>query len=157
VLSLSRNNAGALGPINLCTITPNLPTSITISCSTTDIPNPVAGGNIPLRDTTRIYPFTNLIKFHGNNVFYLSGNAAPFTPKYGNIFSATQSMPIAVNNATGGNATFDLTKFAFSVAPATTPWCANQIAYFPSPGAPPRSYTLSTANTCVASVLKTFP
>jgi hypothetical protein len=161
VLSLSRDNGGNLGPINLCTITPNLPTAIILSCSTTDIPNPLVGtaaaGNILLRDTTRIYPFTNLLKFNGDNVFYLAGAAAPFTPKYGNIFSATQSMPIAVINATGGNATFDLTKFAFSVAPATTPWCANQIAYFSSPGAPPKSYTLSTANTCVASVLKVFP
>jgi hypothetical protein len=159
VLSLSRNNAGARGPINLCTITPNLPTSITISCSTTDIPNPVAGGNIPLGDTTRVYPFTPLLKFSGNDVLYISGTSVRFR----NLFSTTaSSLPIAVApppqpQPTGGNASFDLTKFAFSFTPAAIVPCATQIAYLSSPTASPKFYTLSTANTCVNNILKVFP
>jgi hypothetical protein len=163
VLSLSRNNAGFLGPINLCTITPNLPTSITISCSTTDIPNPV--GNIPLGDTTRIYNFvadpvtgaptpTDLLKFNGNNVFYLSGTSVRFR----NLFSTTaSSLPIAVIGASGGNASFDLTKFTFSFRPHGAP-CNTQIAYFSSPTAAPKFYTIAQpSNTCANNILKVFP
>jgi hypothetical protein len=159
VLSLSRDNTGARGPINLCTITPNLPTSITLSCSTTDIPNPlvtdpVAPGNIPLGDTTRVYPFTNLLKFHGNNVFYLSGTSV----RLRDLFSTTAlSLPIAVAGASGGNASVDLTKFAFSFTPSAIVPCATQIAYLSSTTASGNIYTLSAANTCVTRILKTFP
>jgi hypothetical protein len=154
-LVVARVNAPpvALGPISLCTITPNLPTSITLSCSTTDIPNPV--GNMPIGDPTRIYPFSNLLKFHGNNVFYLSGTSV----RLRNLFSTTaSSLPIAVAGASGGNASFDLTKFAYSFTPSTTPPppCPTGVAYLPSPTTPERIYTLSTPNTCVIRILKTF-
>jgi hypothetical protein len=151
VLALSRDNAGNRGPINICTITPNLPTSITISCSTTDIPNPVAGGNIPIRDTTRVYPTTDLLKFNGNNVFYLSGTFV----RLRDLFSTTAtSLPIAVTAATGGNASFDLTKFAFSFQP-TGAQCNTHIAYLSSPTATPKLYALPS-NACVNRILKVF-
>jgi hypothetical protein len=139
--------------IYICTITPNLPTSITLSCSATDLPNPV-GVNIPLGDTTRIYPFTGLLKFNGDNVLYLNGTSV----RLRNLFSTTaSSLPIAVAGASGGNATFDLTKFAYSFTPAAIVPCATQIAYLSSPTASAKLYTLSTANTCVTRILKTFP
>jgi hypothetical protein len=150
VLVVTRNNARVLNPINLCTIT-TAPT-FNVSCSETDLPNPV--GNLPIRDTTRIYPTTDLLKFNGNNVFYLSGTS----PRVGNIFGTPQSLTTAVTAATGGNATFDLTKFAFSFRPVDAPpGCNTQVAFFSSTTGAPKFYTLSTANTCVARILKVFP
>jgi hypothetical protein len=158
VLVVARVNAppAALGPISLCTITPNLPTSITLSCSTTDIPNPVGNGNMPIGDPTRIYPLSALLKFHGNNVFYLSGTSI----RLRNLFSTTaSSLPVAVFGASGGNASFDLTRFAYSFTPNTTPPspCATGIAYLSSPTASPQLYTLAQPGTCVTRILKTFP
>ena len=139
--------------IYICTITPNLPTSITLSCSATDLPNPV-GFNIPLGDTTRIYPSTGLLKFNGDNVFYLSGTSV----RLRNLFSTTaSSLPIAVAGASGGNATFDLTKFAYSFTPAAIVPCATQIAYLSSPTASAKIYTIAQPSTCVTRILKTFP
>jgi hypothetical protein len=140
---------GRLGPIYLCTTTT---APFSVSCSEADLPNPV--GNLPIRDTTRIYPFTALLKFNGNNVFYLSGTS----PRVGNIFGTPQSLTTAVTAATGGNATFDLTKFAFSFRPVDAPpGCNTQVAFFSSTTAAPKFYTLSTPNTCVTRILKTFP
>jgi hypothetical protein len=150
VLVVTRDNAGDLNPIYLCTIT-TAPT-FNVSCSATDLPNPV--GNLPIRDTTRIYPNTALLKFNGNNVFYLSGTS----PRVGNMFGTPQSLTTGVAFATGGNATFDLTKFAFSFSPVgAPPGCNTQVAFFSSTTAAPKFYTLSTANTCVARILKVFP
>jgi hypothetical protein len=150
VLVVTRDNTGALNPINLCTITTT--PVFNVSCSATDIPNPV--GNMPIRDTTRIYPTTALLKFNGNNVFYLSGTS----PRVGNIFGTPQSLTTGVAGATGGNATFDLTKFAFSFRPVDAPpGCNTQVAFFSSLTAGPKFYTLSTANTCVDRILKVFP
>jgi hypothetical protein len=143
---------GRLDPIYLCTIT--TAPAFNVSCSETDLPNPI--GNIPLRDTTRIYPFTAMLKFNGNNVFYLSGTSV----RLRNLFSTTaSSLPIAVVGASGGNASSDLTKFAYSFTPNTTPPppCATGIAYLSSPTAPETLYTLNTPNTCVVRILKTFP
>jgi hypothetical protein len=148
VLVVTRNNSGSLGPIHLCTIT-TAPT-LNVSCSPTDIPNPV--GDLPIRDTTRIYPSTNLLKFNGDNVFYLSGTSV----KLRNLFSTTpSSLPITVDSATGGNASFDLTKFAFSFQPPTA-LCNTHIAYLSSPTATPKLYALPSG-TCVTRILKVFP
>jgi hypothetical protein len=156
VLVVTRDNGGnlgagngRLGPIYLCTTTT---APFNVSCSETDLPNPV--GNLPIRDTTRVYPLTGLLKFNGNNVFYLSGTS----PRVGNIFGTPQSLTTAVTAATGGNATFDLTKFAFSFRPVDAPpGCNTQVAFFSSTTAAPKFYTLSTPNTCVARILKVFP
>jgi hypothetical protein len=148
VLVVTRNNSGSLGPIHLCTIT-TAPT-LNVSCSPTDIPNPV--GDLPIRDTTRIYPFTNLLKFNGDNVFYLSGTSV----RLRNLFSTTaSSLPIAVAGASGGNASFDLTKFAFSFQPPTA-LCNTHIAYLSSPTATPKLYALPSGS-CVERILKVFP
>ncbi len=139
-----------LRPIHLCTTT-TTPT-LSVSCSPTDIPNPV--GNLPIRDTTRIYPSTDLLKFNGDNVFYLSGTSA----KLRNLFSPTaSSLPVTVSSASGGNASFDLTRFAFNFQPVTAPsGCNTQIVYLPSANGPEKRYTLSTANTCVKRILKVY-
>jgi hypothetical protein len=157
VLVVTRNNNGLRIPIFLCTITTT--PAFNVSCSATDLPNPVGDDplnniSFPIRDTTRIYPFTDLLKFNGNNVFYLSGTS----PRVGNMFGTPQSLTTGVAAATGGNATFDLTKFAFSFRPVDAPpGCNTQVAFFSSTTAAPKFYTLSTANTCVARILKTFP
>jgi len=140
---------GRLDPIYLCTIT-TVPT-FNVSCSETDLPNPV--GNIPLRDTTRIYPTTNLLKFNGNNVFYLTGT----TLRVGDIFGTLTTLPIAVGGASGGNASLNLNKFAFSFQP-TGAQCNTQIAYLSSPTASPERYTIAQpSNACVSRILKVFP
>jgi hypothetical protein len=156
VLVVTRNNNGFRIPIYLCTITT---APFGVSCSQTDLPNPVGDDVIsnisfPIRDTTRVYPGTALLKFHGNNVFYLSGTS----PRVGNMFGTPQSLTTGVGAATGGNATFDLTKFAFSFRPVDAPpGCNTQVAFFSSTTAAPKFYTLSTPNTCVARILKVFP
>ncbi|MFZ8785268.1 hypothetical protein, partial [Thermocrinis sp.] len=67
------------------------------------------------------------------------------------------SLPITVSNASGGNASFDLTRFAFSFRPATAPsGCNTQILYFSSRTASPKTYTLDRANTCVKRILKVY-
>ncbi len=144
--------SSTLRPIHLCTIT-TTPT-LNASCSPTDIPNPAPSGNLPIRDTTRIYPSTDLLKFNGDNVFYRSGTSV----KLRNLFSTTApSLPVTVSSASGGNASFDLTRFAFSFQPATAPsGCNTQIVYLPSANGPEKRYTLSTANTCVTRILKVY-
>jgi hypothetical protein len=126
------------GPIKLCSTT----TTPSISCSDTDLPD---------IDPTNINT-NKYLKFNGNNVFYLSGS----TPKVGDIFGSPSALPIAVSSPSGGNASFDLTKFAFSLQPAGAT-CYTQIAYFSSPTASPKAYTITQpSGACVERILKVF-
>jgi hypothetical protein len=137
---LVRTRAAGGDFINLCTTT----TSPSISCSATTLPG---------LDTTRI---DNYLKSNGNNVFYLTGT----TLSVGDIFGTLTTLPIAVtpppggNAATGGNASFDLTKFAFSFQPTGDP-CNTQIAYLSSPTAPVKFYALPSG-TCSNGILKVY-
>jgi hypothetical protein len=133
-----------LGTVNLCstTLTPS------ISCSDTGLSGI---DDLTLSDLTRVY-LGSAIKFSGNNVFYVGGGI----PRVGNIFDP-KPMPITVIGASGGNASFDLTKFAFSFRPAGAT-CNTQIAYLSSPTAAPKFYTIAQpSNTCVNNILKVFP
>jgi hypothetical protein len=152
VLVPTRTGATSPHVINLCSVTTS--PALTVSCSPTDLPNPVSAPNIiPLADTTRIYPFTNLLKFNRNNVFYLSGATAPFIPRFGDILSTPQSVPILVNRASGGNASFDLTKFAHNPGSG----CITSIEYLDIPNAFAGSYTVAQpSNACVAGILKVY-
>jgi hypothetical protein len=124
--------------IHLC----NTTTTPTISCSETDLPD---------IDPTNI-DSGKYLKFNGNNVFYLSGS----TLKVGDIFGTLTTLPIAVASATGGNASFDLTKFAFSFRPAGAA-CNTQIAYLSSRTASPKTYTIAQpSNACVERILKVY-
>jgi len=138
--------------INLCSISTS--PALTVFCSLTDLPNPVNAPNIiPLADRTRIYPFTNLLKFSGNNVLYLSGTTAPFIPKFGDIFSPPQSVPILVNSASGGNASFDLTRFAHNPGSG----CITSISYLNISNAFAGSYTVAQpSGACVNRILKVY-
>jgi hypothetical protein len=129
---------GPSGTIYLC----NTTTTPTISCSATDLPN---------LDTGLKY----YLKAYGYDVFYTTGGGSL---KVGNVFDPPGLLPITAYGASGGNASLDLTKFAFSVAPASTPWCATQIVYFSSRTASPKTYTIAQpSNACVARILKVFP
>ncbi len=151
VLVPTRTGVASPHVINLCPVTTS-PT-LTVFCSPTDLPNPVSGAIIPLADTTRIYPFTNLLKFNGNNVLYLSGASAPFIPKFGDIFSTPQTATIPINSASGGNASFDLTKFAYNFGSG----CITSIGYLPSLNASPKIYTVAQpSNACVNRILKVY-
>jgi hypothetical protein len=122
------------GSIQLCSTT----TTPSISCSDTDLldlnPTNINSGKY--------------LKFNGNNVFYLSGTS----PKVGDIFGTQTTLPIAVSSPSGGNASFDLTKFAFSFKPAGAA-CNTRIAYFSSPTANPKLYALPSG-ACVERILK---
>ena len=137
--------------IRLCTTTNTNPPSI--SCSNTDLP--------AVNPATLITPINNVgyLKSNGNNVFYAVDRtgAAVNPPKVGNIFGPPSALPMPVNNPSGGNASFDLTKFAFSFQPPTAPpGCNTQIAYLSSPTATPKLYALPSGS-CVARILKVFP
>jgi len=138
--------------IRLCTTANTTPPSI--SCTNTDLPS--------VNPADLVTPLNNIgyLKSNGNNVFYArSFNNNPVDPpKVGDIFGSPSALLIAVTAPSGGNATFDLTKFAFSFRPPTAPPnCNTQVAYLSSPTASAKLYTLSTANTCVARILKVFP
>jgi hypothetical protein len=129
------------GSIQLCSTT----TTPSISCSDTDLldlnPTNINSGKY--------------LKFNGNNVFYLSGTS----PKVGDIFGTQTTLPIAVApppapQPSGGNASFDLTKFAFSFKPAGAA-CNTRIAYFSSPTATPKLYALPSG-ACVERILKVY-
>jgi hypothetical protein len=129
-------------PILLCNTT-NTPT---ISCSSTDFPD---------FDLTNINT-NKYLKFFGNDVFYTIGSGTLKTLKVGNVFDPPSALPITVDNPSGGNASFDLTKFAFSFTPAGDP-CATQIAYLSSRTASPKTYTIAQpSNACVARILKVY-
>ena len=128
---------GPSGTIYLC----NTTTTPTISCSDTDLPN--------LSTDIKYY-----LKAYGYDVFYTTGGGGL---KVGNVFDPPSALPITAYDASGGNASLDLTKFAFSFAPASTPWCATQIAYLSSRTASPKTYTIAQpSNACVARILKVY-
>jgi hypothetical protein len=129
---------GGSSPILLCNTTP----TPTISCSPTDLPD---------LDTN----LKKYLKFNGLDVFYINSSGAI---KVGNVFDPPSDLRITVSSPSGGNASLDLNKFAFSFRPPTAPpGCNTQIVYLSSRTASPRTYTLSTANTCVTRILKVFP
>jgi len=132
--------------IHLC----NTTTTPTISCSSTDLPD---------LDPTNINT-NKYLKFNGNNVFYAKDNAGNTVnpPKVGDIFGPPSGLPITVTNPSGGNASFDLTRFAFSFEPATAPsGCNTQIVYLSSPTASQKFYTITQpSNACVKRILKVY-
>jgi len=147
VLVVTRDNGGNLGPIYLCSITI---TPLNVSCSATDLPNL---GNIPIRDTTRVYPFTALLKFHENDVLYRMGTA---TLRVGDIFGTQQTLSIPTPAASGGNASFDLTRFASGFQPVGKT-CATQIRYLSSRTAGIESYDIAQpSGACVERILKVY-
>jgi hypothetical protein len=138
------NGNTLVGTVNLCSTT----RTPSISCSDVGLSG-IDG--LTLNDLSIIYPDFP-IKFRGENIFYVANGV----PRVGNIFDP-KPMPITVIGASGGNATFDLTKFAFSFTPSAIVPCATQIAYLSSPTGPVKLYTLDRANTCVTRILKVFP
>jgi hypothetical protein len=132
--------------IQLCTTTST--TSPSISCSDTGVLN-ASGKPLGFADFSYLYSF--YLKSNGSRVFYRNGT----TLFVGNIFDPPSALPITASSASGGNASFDLTKFAFSFKPAGAS-CETQIAYLPSPTGPVKFYTLDKANTCVARILKVY-
>jgi hypothetical protein len=130
--------------IKLCSTT----TTPSISCSDTDLPD----FDITLlkEGSTDKY-----LKVNGNNVFYYIGSTAPYTLKVGDIFGTISALPITVSNPSGGNASLDLNKFAFSFTPAGAT-CATQIAYLSSRTASLKTYTLAQPGTCVTRILKVY-
>jgi hypothetical protein len=141
----------AANNIRLCTTANTNPPNI--SCSNTNLP--------AVNPATLITPANNIgyLKSNGNNVFYavdITG-AAVNPPRVGNIFGPPSALPIPANNPSGGNASFDLTKFAFSFQPPTAPpLCNTHIAYLSSPTATPKLYALPSGS-CVQRILKVFP
>jgi hypothetical protein len=124
--------------IKLCSTT----TTPSISCSNTDLPD---------LDPTDISLY---LKFNGLDVFYTTSSGVL---KVGNVFDPPSALPITVSSPSGGNASFDLNKFAFSFGPSS---CRNQIVYFSSRTASPKRYTITMAqpsNACVDRILKVFP
>jgi hypothetical protein len=125
--------------IKLCSTT----TTPSISCSDTDLLD---------LDPTNIND-GKYLKFNGNNVFYKNSSG---TLKVGNVFDPTVPLPITVSLPSGGNASFDLTKFAFSFRPGGAA-CNTQIAYFSSRTASPEYYTIAQpSGACVERILKVF-
>jgi hypothetical protein len=126
---------GDSSTIHLCNTT-NTPS---ISCSSTDLPD--------------LSPNINrYLKVNGNDVFYSSGAL-----KVGNIFDPpSATLPFTVSSVSGGNASFDLNRFAFGFTPTGAP-CATQIVYFSSRTASPKTYTIAQpSNACVARILKVY-
>ena len=126
--------------IRLCSTT----TTPSISCSATDLPD--LNTTLLKQSGTDRY-----LKSNGNNVFYAPGGTSP---KVGDIFGTQTTLPIAVSSPSGGNASFDLTKFAFSFKPAGAA-CNTRIAYFSSPTANPKLYALPSG-ACVERILKVY-
>ncbi len=127
------------GTIYLC----NTPPGSSISCSATDLPDLDTGIKHYLK-----------ANFSTNDVFYTTSGG---NLKVGNIFDPPGLLPITVSEPSGGNASLDLNKFAFSFRPAGAP-CATGITYLSSRTASPRTYTIAQpSNACVARILKTFP
>jgi hypothetical protein len=122
--------------IKLCSTTTS-----SISCSDTDLPS---------LDPTS----TDYLKFNGSEVFYFLSSG---TLKVGDIFGPPSALSITVSSPSGGNASFNLNKFAFSFRPADVPSsCNTQIAYLSSRTASPKYYALPSG-TCVTRILKVFP
>jgi nitrite reductase/ring-hydroxylating ferredoxin subunit len=131
--------------IKLCSTTTS-----SISCSDTDLTD---------FDTTLLRDGTTdkYLKSNGNNVFYRVGTSPPHAVKVGNIFDPPSGLPITASSPSGGNASFDLNRFAFNFKPAGAP-CATQIVYLSSRTASPKYYTIAQpSNACVERILKVFP
>jgi hypothetical protein len=132
------------GSIKLCSTT----TTPSISCSDTDLPD---------FDTTNINT-DKYLKFNGNNVFYAKDAAGNTVnpPKVGNVFDPPSALPITVSSPSGGNASLDLNKFAFSFKPSGAT-CNTQIAYLSSRTASPKTYTITQpSGACVKRILKVY-
>jgi hypothetical protein len=96
------------------------------------------------------------LKFNGNNVFYRVGTSPPHVVKVGNIFDPPSALPITASSPSGGNASFDLNRFAFSFRLGGAP-CATQILYLPSRNASPKIYIIAQpSNACVERILKVY-
>jgi hypothetical protein len=126
--------------IKLCSTT----TTPSISCSATDLPD--LNTTLLKQSGTDRY-----LKSNGNNVFYAPGGTSP---KVGDIFGTQTTLPIPVSSPSGGNASLDLNKFAFSFKPAGAA-CNTRIAYLSSPTANPKLYALPS-DACVERILKVF-
>jgi nitrite reductase/ring-hydroxylating ferredoxin subunit len=129
--------------IKLCSTTTS-----SISCSDTDLTD---------FDTTLLRDGTTdkYLKSNGNNVFYRVGTSPTYTLKVGNIFDPPSAL-ITVSDASGGNASLDLNKFAFNFKPPGA-LCATQILYLPSRTASPKYYTIAQpSNACVTRILKVY-
>jgi hypothetical protein len=134
--------------IHLCTTTST--TSPSISCSNTEVLN-ASGRPLGFADFSNLYSF--YLKSKGSEVFYRRGT----TLFVGDVFNPTSISSITVGSATGGNASFNLDKFAFSFQPADVPGsCNTRIAYLSSRTASPKDYALPSG-TCVKRILKVFP
>jgi hypothetical protein len=131
------------GVIKLCSTTTS-----SISCADTDLPD---FDTTLLRDgTTEKY-----LKSNGNNVFYRVGTSPTYTLKVGNIFDPPSAL-ITVSDASGGNASLDLNKFAFNFKPPGA-LCATQILYLPSRTESQKRYTIAQpSNACVTRILKVY-
>ena len=133
------------GPIKLCNTNVG---AISISCSDTDLPTLDLSTLDPTGTSSDKY-----LKVNGNDVFYTSGSVL----KVGNIFDPPSVLPITLSSPSrpsGGNASFDLNRFAFSFGPD---FCRNQIIYFSSRTASPKTYTIAQpSNACVARILKVY-
>jgi hypothetical protein len=135
--------------IQLCTTTSTA--SPSISCSDTGVFN-AAGRPLGFADLNAL--FASYLKSNESEVFYRSGT----TLFVGNVFNPTPlSIPLTIPPVpSGGNASFDLNKFAFSFRPGGAP-CATQILYLPSRNASPKIYTIAQpSNACVARILKVY-
>jgi hypothetical protein len=105
---------------------------------------------LPAIDPTNI---SSYLKSNGNNVFYVRSGGVL---KVGNIFDPPSALPITVSDASGGNASFDLNRFAFSFRLGGAP-CATQILYLPSRNASPKIYIIAQpSNACVERILKVY-
>jgi hypothetical protein len=141
--------------IRLCTTTSTA--SPSISCSDTGVLNAVGRplGFAELdtnNDLDRFY--RSYLKSRGSEVFYRSGT----TPFVGDVFNPTPlSIPLS-NQAvpTGGNASFDLNKFAFgSIPPGGN--CRNRIVYLSSRTANPKIYTITQpSNVCLSAIFRVY-
>ncbi len=135
--------------IRLCTTTST--TSPSISCSDTGVLNAARPlGFAPLDSLANFY--RSYLKSRESEVSYRSGTAL----FVGNVFNPTPISSISISDATGGNASFDLTRFAFSFQPAGA-LCNTQILYLSSPTASQKFYTIAQpSNACVTRILKVY-
>jgi hypothetical protein len=141
--------------IHLCTTTST--TNPSISCSDTGVLNaagqPLGFAELDTNnDLDRFYQ--SYLKSRGSEVFYRSGT----TPFVGDVFNPTPlSIPLS-NQAvpTGGNASFDLNKFAFgSIPPGGN--CRNRIVYLSSRTANPKIYTITQpSNVCLSAIFRVY-
>jgi hypothetical protein len=135
--------------ILLCTTTST--TSPSISCSDPGVFN-AAGQPLGFADLNLL--FASYLKSNGSEVFYRSGT----TLFVGDVFNPTPlSIPLTIPPVpTGGNASFDLNKFAFgSIPPGGN--CRNRIVYLSSRTASAKIYTITQpSNVCLSAIFKVY-